>query len=798
MIGGTFAGLILMLLGLVAAGLIIAFVLVPLLKGIGWIIEGIFKGIGGIIRHIYLFIAGMLTDSVRFVGALIAMVVLMPLLLLNIVIGRWSAAGHFGNSIKRECNVAANCIYRVGLQRPLRLVFLSGLLEGVEQRVNEAMLAAPTSDKPSKRTGVFDGYTIVGSLPGGGSGAKLYIAEPNEAKKSRNPQIPDRVVIKTFALADGSSLPQIVRESRALEAAKQLGLVLEHDMDEHRFYYIMPFHDGDHLGVVTRQLHGKTDGKGLKDRQFSEVLSYVENLLHTLSAYHRGGLWHKDIKPENIIIHDGVAHVVDLGLVTPLRSAMTLTTHGTEYFRDPEMVRMALKGVKVHQVDGAKFDIYAVGAVLYYVLENTFPAHGGLSAFQKRSPEAMRWVVRRAMADYNKRYENVDQMLADIHFIASASHPFAVKPAQLPSLRGEDLDAQEFMADAPEHEHVVAAAGSPRPPLDAEADEVSVQGWGVSIDKHGVKVGKFAQPAVPAEAASPAPPVPAAPAVAAMRRDRPKLSVFNWWTGAYKVKEDVAPAVAQNPETPTSFHDEIKAFREQATAFRADTQALRDQVRNRTMAPRKAAREQIKAARARAKEIRRRVSGHRYQARNKDRNATPVVGLVLLFVIVGGAAFALLAPAGNRGRTISIHATSSRLGWDLLSSQQLEAIPDASISIDGHVLLVVNDHPAKTNPVVKKRIGKIIAAHKLAGWEVLIDNEDAEVDVRQYLPAGEIKLNDELHALLRTTMLSHKLAGVIRITASSGDEALQDRIDWDTIPAFDFKKAVLEYEEHRN
>jgi hypothetical protein len=35
---------------------------------------------------------------------------------------------------------------------------------------------------------------------------------------------------------------------------------------------------------------------------------------------------------------------VDFGLITPLRSAMTLTTHGTEYFRDPEMVRMALQG----------------------------------------------------------------------------------------------------------------------------------------------------------------------------------------------------------------------------------------------------------------------------------------------------------------------------------------------------------------------------------------------------------------------------------------------------------------------
>ena len=44
------------------------------------------------------------------------------------------------------------------------------------------------------------------------------------------------------------------------------------------------------------------------------------------------------------------AHLVDFGLLSRLRSAMTLTTHGTEYFRDPEMVRMALRGVKVHEV----------------------------------------------------------------------------------------------------------------------------------------------------------------------------------------------------------------------------------------------------------------------------------------------------------------------------------------------------------------------------------------------------------------------------------------------------------------
>ena len=79
---------------------------------------------------------------------------------------------------------------------------------------------------------------------------------------------------------------------------------------------------------------------------------------------HQKGIIHRDIKPENIIVNDAGAHLVDIGLVTSLHSAMTLTTHGTEYFRDPELVRQALKGTKVADVDGSRFDIYSAGAVL--------------------------------------------------------------------------------------------------------------------------------------------------------------------------------------------------------------------------------------------------------------------------------------------------------------------------------------------------------------------------------------------------------------------------------------------------
>jgi serine/threonine protein kinase len=149
---------------------------------------------------------------------------------------------------------------------------------------------------------------------------------------------------------------------------------------------------------------------------------------------------------------DGRAHLVDFGLLTPLRGTMTLTTHGTEYFRDPEMVRMALRGVKVHEVDGARFDVYGAGAVLYAVLENSFPASGGLSPITRACPEALKWVVRRAMTDYARRYPSAAAMLADLRVVQSAA-----RAGTLSSLRVTDLPSMRDGAGGGE----VPGAGSP-------------------------------------------------------------------------------------------------------------------------------------------------------------------------------------------------------------------------------------------------------------------------------------------------------------------------------------------------
>jgi serine/threonine protein kinase len=583
---------------------------VVVVLGVIYLVFPIFKGVGWLFTHIFRFIFGTIGDTLRAIGAVITSIFLIPLTVGSIAIGRWSATSHYGRAIKGEVATLGRCLYRVFVGHPCRLFGLTALTEGLDKRLPEVMAAAPGADAPKGRVSQFEGYTVVGSLPGGGSGGKLYVAEPTPAKLAALARqgFVDvyQVVIKSFSTHEGSSLPQIVRESRALTAARRLGLILEHALSEERFYYVMRYVPGEPLGLVTQRLHSLGGGRGLETRELRQALAHAIDLLRTLRHYHEGGLWHKDVKPDNIIIHDGRAHLVDFGLVTSLRSSMTLTTHGTEYFRDPEMVRMALKGVKVHEVDGAKFDLYAAGAVIYSVIENSFPAHGGLSQITKNCPEALRWIVRRAMADYDKRYDSAAAMLADLEALAAAADPFVLKPVSLPSMGGAESTAH----------------GEPREAQEApEFDE----------DVASIGAGTFRRSPVPPPAPAPAPSDhygssrPAA-------RGAPRLTVVNWWTGAYKVDGDVAPSTRPAPVPPPR------------PAVAARTRDPRLRIGGRPVGVRPVgliASEQVARARARAAQARARAHARMHTRRAGTRHAAGMnfgAGLAVLVFLAAIAA----------------------------------------------------------------------------------------------------------------------------------------------------------------
>ena len=722
---GAAPGLIVILLGaalaILVAVIFVMHILVPAGKGLVWLITQVVR-----------FVAGEVGDVFRVVGGVITTIVFVPLTVMSVIFGRWSAASHYGRAIQGEVLAVGRSVYRIGIGHPARLLCLTGLTEGLERRLPEVVAAAPGADKPSRgRAGQFDGYRITGSLPGGGSGGRLYVAEPDEIKRAgferAGQRGVDQVVIKTFSLSDGSSLPQVVRESRALEAAKKLGLVLEHELTDERFFYVTRYVPGESLTLVTQRMHAAAGPNGLGNAEMHAALGYIADLLLTLDTYHRGGLWHKDVKPDNIVVDRRAAHLVDFGLVSSLRSAMTLTTHGTEYFRDPEMVRMALKGVKVHQVNGAKFDVFGAGAVMFSVIENSFPAHGGLSKISLRCPEAARWIVRRAMTDYDHRYESAGEMLADVQCVREATDPFAVRPADLPSMR-----------TSPERERRDSGVAS----REHEQEDFVFS----NRERRG--------PVVVGAAASPPPPPPAAP-MPPGRRGRPRLRLTDWWSGRYEVdgEHDVSPAGAGAAGITASIRNVVDQQRRKNPS--AAEQLERAHAR-------------MQAARHRAHE---RMASRRQQGRRKDYAGgfNPGMALALLLFLGVAIGAVLLVGRGVSSPAVrssvserydivhgtlppmappvpvlpaSTHEDDGRFRTELRAGNDVPALPP----VEGMVL-VVSDLTPPLAADVEGRLAAALDRVRAAGLAVFGEDEgedqvDLESQVRSVRALLPLESND--------------------------------------------------------
>ncbi|HLP84298.1 MAG TPA: hypothetical protein VK157_08105, partial [Phycisphaerales bacterium] len=490
---------------------------------------------------------GEVTDFARIIASCVLVPLFGLLAAVSLIFIQIKAAKRFGLAAREEVVRAGLSLYRMFFAHPARLFGLEAAVESIETRI-PGVLSGTWGDAISPRDALFAGYTITGTIPGGGSGAKLYVAEPSDKKRREfardfglvRANAIDKVLIKAFSTLgrdDGGGLPQLVRESQGLDAGKRLGLILDHGLTAERFWYVMRFVPGNNLRVVITSMHQQSPNEGLAPEQMARALRYTRDLLETLAAYHEQGLWHKDVKPDNVVIEPlsaeaggegamrDVARLVDIGLVSSLRSAMTLTTHGTEYYRDPEMVRLALRGAKVHEVDGAKFDIYAVGAVLFSMLEDNFPAQGVLSPMRKSSPAAVQWIVRRAMADYAQRYASAREMLADVDCVLAASGEAArladFKPGALPSMRDRS-DVDDTALTTVQSTPALPAPVAPQPEIVAEVRPTQPLTAEVIPAQAATVAASAATQFRTAEAHT-------APAAYV------QAEVTNWWTGDFRI-----------------------------------------------------------------------------------------------------------------------------------------------------------------------------------------------------------------------------------------------------------------------
>jgi serine/threonine-protein kinase len=134
-------------------------------------------------------------------------------------------------------------------------------------------------------------------------------------------------------------------------------------------YYVMPFIDGETL----RQ---KLDRE--KQLAVDESVRIATDVADALDYAHRAGVIHRDIKPGNILLHDGRPVVADFGIAIAVSAAgggrMTETglSLGTPHYMSPEQA-------SADRDLSARSDIYSLGCVLYEMIAGQ-PPHTGPSA----------------------------------------------------------------------------------------------------------------------------------------------------------------------------------------------------------------------------------------------------------------------------------------------------------------------------------------------------------------------------------------------------------------------------------
>lgn len=193
-------------------------------------------------------------------------------------------------------------------------------------------------------------------------------------------------LLRTSLSADPSYRQRLRSEVRLARRVSHPNVCRVHDLGQHR----------EHLFVTMELVRGQTL-RALVKRQplpLATVVDVVVQLASALTAAHRAGVLHRDVKPDNLIVDDGRAVLTDFGVAGVVREDGSPSTgEGTLGYMAPEQRR----GDKPHP----SADLYALGVTMRELVDAWAPLHARLGPLiarctdpeQRARPSALEIVV---------------------------------------------------------------------------------------------------------------------------------------------------------------------------------------------------------------------------------------------------------------------------------------------------------------------------------------------------------------------------------------------------------------------
>lgn len=264
----------------------------------------------------------------------------------------------------------------------------------------------------------MDKYEIT-SIPGKVNQSGVFIGTDKTSSK--------RVAIKLFSGVTEAQKESLLRDAKILQSFHNPNIVriLDSGVDhENNVFFVMEYVEGTPLHQIVQQEHGMT---------FEESWPLIEKLASALSAIHKMGVLHLDLKPGNILMVNGEPKIIDFGVLAPVRAG---NFRGTPGYIAPEVI---LGGKPT-----AQSDIYSFGALLAFIwtghklyqgdsAENTLAHQLKNISTVLNDKELAQVVARATKQDPARRYATLTEMLKPLSLYNHEKEYSAAEPSEDPT-----------------------------------------------------------------------------------------------------------------------------------------------------------------------------------------------------------------------------------------------------------------------------------------------------------------------------------------------------------------------------